>query len=474
MNHFANVCQGGGFRKSSKPVHTLCSEADTEGTGDDGQLFVGTLFIGDIQANDWQTKLRVNDTPVTFKLDTGAQENVLPVNVYHRIKPLARTRTVLTAFGDAKITPVGETQLRATCPVTGRSQLMKFFVNDSADIAILGKDACQSMNLVQRVRIDGVTSHESKPLTKDDLLTEYRDMFTGTGMYEKVYHIELDPSVPPIIETPHKVPYAKHTQLKETLDKLEHDGIITSVDEPTDWVHNLVITEKRNGSLRICLDPRPLNKAIKRERYEIPTPADVQSQLGDKQIFNVIYMKDGYWHVKLTEESSHLCTFHTPWGRKTFTRMPFGISSASEVMQKRNEDTFADIPGVRIIAGDMIISAKDETKHDAIVRKVMQRAHERNVKFNKTKVQFKVPNVTYMGHIVAADGLKPDPAKVEAIVMMPKPENKSDLQRLLSMVRYIAQYIPNESAITAPLRSLLKQDTEWDFRKDLGRRSQLT
>ena len=198
MNHFANVCQGGGFRKSSKPVHTVRSEADTEGTGDDRQLFVGTLFIGDIQANDWQTKLRVNDTPVTFKLDTGAQANVLPANVYRRIKPnkpLARTRTVLTAFGDAKITSVGETQLRVTCPVTGRSQLMKFFVTDTADIAILGKDECQSVNLVQRVRIDGVASHDSKPLTKEDLVTEYRDMFTGTGMFEKEYHIELDPSV---------------------------------------------------------------------------------------------------------------------------------------------------------------------------------------------------------------------------------------------------------------------------------------
>ena len=106
---------------------------------------------------------------------------MLPVNVYLRIKPnepLARTRTVLTAFGNAKI--------------------------------------------------DGVASHDSKPLTKEDLLTEYRDIFTGTGMFEKEYHIELDPSVPPVIQTPRKVPYAKHTQLKETLDKLERDGIIAS------------------------------------------------------------------------------------------------------------------------------------------------------------------------------------------------------------------------------------------------------
>ena len=121
-------------------------------------------------------------------------------------------------------------------------------------------------------------------------------------MFEKEYHI--DPSVPPIIQTPRNVPYAKRTQLKETLDKLECDGIIASVDEPTDWIHNLVFTEKRNGSLRICLYPRPLNKAIKRERYEIPTPADVQSQLGDKQIFTVIDMKDGYWHVKLSQRSN--------------------------------------------------------------------------------------------------------------------------------------------------------------------------
>ena len=75
------------------------------------------------------------------------------------------------------------------------------------------------------------------------------------------------------------MPYAKYDQLKETITKLEEEGIIASVDKPTDWVHNLVITEKRNGSLRICLDPRPLNKAIKRERYQIPTPSDVQSQL---------------------------------------------------------------------------------------------------------------------------------------------------------------------------------------------------
>ena len=150
--------------------------------------------------------------------------------------------------------------------------MIEFFVTDTDDILILGKDACQSMNLVRRVHVDGVTT-QSKGITKDDLLTEYSDVFSGIKMFEKEYDIEVDPNVRPVIQ----LPYAKYDQLKETIVKLEEEGIIAKVDTPTDWVHNLVITEKRNGSLRICLDPRPLNKAIKRERYQIPTPSSLSS-----------------------------------------------------------------------------------------------------------------------------------------------------------------------------------------------------
>ena len=218
--------------------------------------------------------------------------------------------------------------------------------------------------------------------------------------------------------------------------------------------------------MRVCIDPKPLNVTIKRERYEIPTPADVQSRVSGMRVFTVTDMQDAYWHVKLSPESSYLCTFHTPWGRKRFLRMPFGISSASEVMQKRNEEAFGDIQGVHVIADDLIISAKDETEHDAIVSKVSERARQQNVKFNANKIQYKVNTVTYMGHIASAAGMRPDPRKVEAIVNMPRPSDRQGLLRLLGMIKYLAQYIPNESSITAPLRSLLKQDVEWSWQPE--------
>ena len=138
--------------------------------------------------------------------------------------------------------------------------------------------------------------------------------------------------------------------------------------------------------MRVCLDPKPLNVAIKRERYEIPTPADMQSRLSGMRVFTVIDMQDAYWHVKLSPESSYLCTFHTPWVRKRFLRMAFGISSGSEVMQKRNGEAFSDIQGVHVIADDLMISAKDETEHDAIVSKVFERARQQNVKFTQITV----------------------------------------------------------------------------------------
>ena len=158
--------------------------------------------------------------------------------------------------------------------------------------------------------------------------------------------------------------------------------------------------------MRIYLDPKMLNKASKWERYLMQTPNSIQTHLNDKNIFTVIDMKDGYWHVKPTEKASHYCTFNTQWGRMGFHSMPFGILSAAEVMQKRNTEAFSDIQGVQVIAGDLIIAAASVEEHDQIMRRVLERARELKVKFNKFKIQFKVSEVLYMGNVVTVDGIR--------------------------------------------------------------------
>ncbi|RXN06058.1 Transposon Ty3-I Gag-Pol [Labeo rohita] len=251
--------------------------------------------------------------------------------------------------------------------------------------------------------------------------------------------------------------------MKETLQDLVCRSVISPVTETTEWVNSLAITEKKNGSLRVCLDPRDLNKAIKRQHHSIPTPDEVCSNLAGKSIFTILDEKDGYWQIKLDEPSSKLCTFNSPWGRYCFRRLPFGIRSASEVFQQKNCETFGDIQGVHIIADDMIIAASSEQEHDEILDKVMERAKAAKMRFNGEKIQFKVKTVKYMGHIITPEGLRPDEAKVKAITDMPPPEDKQALQRLLGMTKYLAQYIPKEASLTAPLRQLLRKDAVWQW-----------
>ena len=239
--------------------------------------------------------------------------------------------------------------------------------------------------------------------------------------------------------------------------------MLKRVDEPTDWVHNLVIVEKKNGSLRLCLDPRDLNKAVKREHYKIPIAHEVSSHLCGKKIFSTLDLKDGFWQISLDDHSSLLCTFNTPFGRFRFTRMPFGLNSATEVFQKKNEAAFAGIEGIHIVADDIIIAADTIEEHDVILQKVLQRARERNVKFNFDKLQLRVNAVKYLGTIISAEGVKPDPAKIAAISNMPIPNDKSAVRRLLGMVNFLSNHIPNVSSITAPLRDLVKNDVHFQW-----------
>ncbi|GFO32908.1 retrovirus-related pol polyprotein from transposon 297-like protein [Plakobranchus ocellatus] len=97
-------------------------------------------------------------------------------------------------------------------------------------------------------------------------------------------------------------------ELKKKLKEMEENGIIEVVDEPTEWVHNLAIAQKPDGSLQLCLDPKALNKNIKREIFEIPTFEQIVPQLGGKKVFTTLDQKDAYWQVELDKASSRLCT----------------------------------------------------------------------------------------------------------------------------------------------------------------------
>ncbi|XP_032238886.2 uncharacterized protein K02A2.6-like [Nematostella vectensis] len=426
-NHFSSMCKS--KEVPPKKVHDL--EKDSVSESDDS---IDELFLGEIDSTKSDEEIY----------------NSLPQ------KPRLQDANIrLNAYGGMKIPLLGKCSLAVRRD--GNELTAEFYVvRANKAKPHIGLETCRILELI---RIGRNVSEISKG--DAEILNEFNVVFEGYGLVDGEYHINLSNVAQPTIHPPRKVTLSLMHKLKETLEKLTKMGVISNVEKATDWVSSLVIVEKKNGTLRLCLDPKELNNAIKREHYKPPTAETLSSKLSGKRVFTVIDMSNCYWHKKLDEESSYLCTFNTPFGRHKFDRMPFGISVAADVAQKMIDDNFSDIPGVLAVHDDIIIAGSDKAEHDEALSRVLLCARERNIRFNRDKIQLRVNQVKYLGNIVTADGFKPDPEKTKAIKEMPQPETKQDLQRLLGMVNYLSQYIPIMSEITAPLRSLLKRNAQW-------------
>ena len=318
---------------------------------------------------------------------------------------------------------------------------------------VLGLKTSTEMKLVKR--IESIT---------EDILSKYTDTFTGLGCITGVtHHIKVDPNYKPVVHPPRKVPVTLRSKVKDELERMERLNVIERVHKPTDWVNSMVTIVKPNGKLRICIDPLHLNQAIKREYYPMKTIEEVATRMPNAKVFSVLDASSGLWQVKLDHDSAELCTFNTPFGRYMFKRLPFGISSAQDVFQSVMSEMFEDIDGVEVIVDDILIWGENEKQHDTRLKQVLNRAKQRNLKLNREKSQIKLNQISYIGHILGHDGLKPDPKKVKAIVNMKPPTDKEELQRFLGMMTYLTKFIPNFSQLAAPLRVLLEKNTEWHW-----------
>jgi hypothetical protein len=464
-NHFKMMCKNKktmtkseGYDRRVREVQETegCAESDEE---DSEKFFVSEVNMVKAGIKSWYSDLEIAGSKVRFKLDTGSEVNILPIGTVEQLKwrpEIKKCNTVLVAYGDHKVKVAGK--VKQKCRLSnGQTSNLEFVVSNVNSYPLLGLSGCLSLNLIKKVEL--IVGRQ----TKTELIEEYKEVFRGVGRIPGLHHITVDPNVTPVIHAPRKVPYGLQPKLKETLDRLEKDQIVSKVDHPTNWVNSLVIVEKKNGKLRLCLDPTDLNVAIKRAHHVTTTTEDVAVQLAGKTVFSTLDMQDGFWQIKLDEESADLCCFHTPFGRYRFNRLPFGTKQSPEVFAKKIWSIFGDIPGVQIVCDDLIIAGASADEHDETLRKVLERAKKFNIRFNPEKFQHRVDRIRYLGHEITKEGLRPDLNRVRAIVKMPEPTNKEELRRFLGMVTYVGSFLPKLSETTASLRELLKKEATWGW-----------
>ena len=231
-----------------------------------------------------------------------------------------------------------------------------------------------------------------------------------------------------MIHAPRKCPIQIKDELQCALDKMTQDNVIRKVTEPTDWVSSLAFSRKKDGALRICLDPKDLNRAIKRCHHKTPTLEEITHKFTGATHFSTLDAKNEYWSVTLDKESRLLTTFNSLFGRYCFLRMPFGLIMSQDVFQQKMDMILESCPGTLGIADDVAVFGRSEAEHDANLHNLMRVSREHGLVFNSKKCTIKTPQISFFGTIYDEKGVYPDPKKVEDIKMLPTPESATQLQ----------------------------------------------
>ena len=240
--------------------------------------------------------------------------------------------------------------------------------------------------------------------------------------------------------------------------------IITKQTEPTPWVSSLTYPKKANSKLRICLDPKDLNKAIIRENHKAPTLEEIAHILMGATRFSKVDGNKAFFGMHLTDEVSLLTMFNTHLRQYRFLHVPFGLKMSQDIFQMRMDDIVAQCPGVLAIHDDLFIYGKNDRDHDANIINLFNVAQKEGLMCNSKKCAIKQESITFFRGVFSAEGYSPDPEKIQGITEMTPPQTKQELQSFLGAVNYLQTFIPHLSLNTEPLHALLKKENcfTWD------------
>ena len=175
-----------------------------------------------------------------------------------------------------------------------------------------------------------------RPDCKAHIMELFPDLFEGVcTIHGAEVKLDVDPSVPPVVQPPRKIPQAMIEPLKKEIDQMLELKVIRKLDinEATDWCHNLVLVRKPNGKLRVCLDPHTINKALGFNIHNAHTFQDIVSNLVTISKVSKIDANSGFWTLPMNADLRLLTTFNTPWGCYCFTKMPFSLNQAQYFFQ---------------------------------------------------------------------------------------------------------------------------------------------
>ena len=344
-----------------------------------------SVKISAINDKKWTHPLNIDGNIVVVKIDTGAGADLLSYGDFLSLqrKPILKpTKIRLSDYNDNAIDVKGSCVLRVA--MHDRQYPVRFIVVENGP-SLLECDTSERLNLVQRVYNVNV---------KECVLPETNKILNCLPFQ---HTIQLKADAVPVIHASRRVAATLREPLKKELSRMEKLGVIHKVDHPTEWVNSMVITEKPNGDLRICLDPKDLNRNILREHYPLPKKEEIFAEMCGAKWFSKLDASQAFWQIKLCDKSKDYTTFNTPFGRWAYDRLPYGVCSAPEVFHKVMEQMMENINGARVYMDDILVWGHTEKEHDERLEAVRDRIRKYGLMMNQEKCVVKKNAITFLG-----------------------------------------------------------------------------
>ena len=478
--HFAKCCKSKQYsnkkmkmksvKEVKKDVEVLTSDSSDDTVSD--KEYVNSLRTGcekrkPKKANSSHVYININGVNCKLLADTGADVNIVDENTYCKIERqsksyLVKTDLQLYAFGSrVPLNLLGKADV--SMKYKDQKVETQLYVTKGNTGCILSGATAENLKVLKWIR-EVKASVEDRRLK---VMRKYQSLFEGVGKLKNFQlKLNIDRDIVPVDQKHRRVPFKTREKVEKAVKKLCEEDICEKVEStPTPWVSPIVIVPRASdpNNIRICVDMRAANKAIKRVKHPMPTIHELIHDLNGSKVFSKLDLNQGYHQVELHPESRYVTTFSTHMGLHQYKRLNFGVNAASEIFQYIIQQVLEGLEGVKNISDDIYIFSKDVDDHEKHVNACLRRLQEKGLTLNKKKCEFFKTSISFFGNVFSEKGISPDPKKIKAIQDANRPTDKSEVRSLLGMANYVQRFIPNLATIVEPLRNLIRKETKFEW-----------
>lgn len=261
----------------------------------------------------------------------------------------------------------------------------------------------------------------------------------------------------PVKLPPRRVPLHLQQEVSDHLKQMLENNIIQPSCSP--WAAPVVLVRKRDGGLRFCVDYRKLNDVTRKDAYPLPRIDDALDSLNKACWFSTLDLASGYWQVELDPRDKHKTAFITRQGLFEFNVLSFGLCNSPSTFQRLMDLVLADLQWTTCLVylDDIITFGRTFQEHLARLDEVLTKLRQANLKVKPAKCHLFATQVQYLGHVISSDGVKADPAKVEAVRQWPVPKTQTEVRSFLGLASYYRRFVKGFAEIARPLHQLTEK-----------------